>query len=403
MTDSKCPIDHTLSPRRTPLERKDVQFEQDAAGTWHVYDYNIAKQILRDNDQMRQAGFSADVIDTESNPFLENLPVLFAWGDVHKQQRRAIARFFTPQATKVKHKPLMEKYADRLMMKLEAAGQVELGELTMALAADVASDVVGLTNSWLPGRNKRIEQFITQSGKSTTKARDGKVWTRIWSNVVTQWCMGKFYFLDVRPAIVARKRERQEDVISHLIDEAYSGLEILVECVTYGTAGMVTTREFILFAAWHMLENEALKTQYLAAEERERHQILEEILRVDPIVTRLYRHTMESFDMGDVTVPAGGRIALDIETVNVDESLVGEESEKVCPMRPLAAGVLPPVMSFGDGHHRCPGAYIAIQESDVFLTKLLRMPNLKLVSEPTVGFEPLIESRVVRNFVVSVS
>ena len=51
-----------------------------------------------------------------------------------------------------------------------------------------------------------------------------------------------FYVCDVRPAIVARRRERDEDVISHLIDQDYTDPEILIECVTYGAAGMVTTR-----------------------------------------------------------------------------------------------------------------------------------------------------------------
>jgi len=403
MKYTACPVDtNTLSHRRTTIERHPQPIHKDEEGVWHINNYSLAKQVLRENDLMRQAGFSAEFIDTNQNPLLKNPPVLFAWGDVHKQQRRAIARFFTPQATKAKHQPRMQEYTDALIAQLKTAGQLELGTLTMKLAADVACDVVGLTNSDVVKRNKRIEQIITEAGGNVLKAENGGILTRVWASIVAQWYTAKFYFFDVRPAISVRKKERQEDVISHLIDEGYSGLEILVECITYATAGMATTREFILLAAWHMLENDALKSQYLAAEESERHQILEEILRVEPIVTRLYRRTVEPFQVGDVTIPAGAKIALHIEEINVDEEMVGEASTAVCPMRAMPSGVLPHVLSFGDGHHRCPGAAVAIIETDVFLRELMRLPNLKLVSEPRVEFDALIESRNVRNFVVSI-
>lgn len=57
--------------------------------------------------------------------------------------------------------------------------------------------------------------------------------------------MMAFFLLDVRPAIAARRREPREDLISHLISRGYSDMNILTECITYGAAGMVTTREFI--------------------------------------------------------------------------------------------------------------------------------------------------------------
>ena len=59
-------------------------------------------------------------------------------------------------------------------------------------------------------------------------------------------------------------------------------------------------------------------------------------------------------------------------------------------------------MAFGFGHHRCPGAYIAIQESDIFLQRLLAIDNLKMVSEPRVAYNELIKGYEIRNFQVAV-
>ena len=52
--------------------------------------------------------------------------------------------------------------------------------------------------------------------------------------------------------------------------------------------------------------------------------------------------------------------------------------------------------------HRCLGAYIAIQETDIFLRKLLAIKNLRLVSDPVVSYKQLIEGYEVRNFIVAV-
>ena len=49
-------------------------------------------------------------------------------------------------------------------------------------------------------------------------------------------------------AVRSRRRNPRRDIISHLLEQGYNQADILVECVTYGTAGMVTTREFITMA-----------------------------------------------------------------------------------------------------------------------------------------------------------
>ncbi len=59
-------------------------------------------------------------------------------------------------------------------------------------------------------------------------------------------------------------------------------------------------------------------------------------------------------------------------------------------------------MSFGDGHHRCPGAYIALQETDIFLQRLLRLPGLQIVQKPSVSWNDLTAGYELRNFILAV-
>ena len=151
---------------------------------------------------------------------------------------------------------------------------------------------------------------------------------------------------------------------------------------------MVTTREFISVAAWHFLSNDDLRARYLAADRDERHAMLHEILRLEPVVGELYRRTTAELTIdlpdGPTTIPADELIELDIYAANVDPEVVGSPEDVVWPSRDLPKGVQAAGMSFGDGNHRCPGAYIAIEESDIFLTNLLAIekPSRRTATDP---------------------
>ena len=47
-------------------------------------------------------------------------------------------------------------------------------------------------------------------------------------------------------------------------------------------------------------------------------------------------------------------------------------------------------MGFGDGRHRCPGAFVAMQESAVFLSRLLAIPGLRVVGTPDMAWNYLV-------------
>ena len=51
--------------------------------------------------------------------------------------------------------------------------------------------------------------------------------------------------------------------------------------------------------------------------------------------------------------------------------MVGATRTSSVPARELPPAVPPALMSFGDGHHRCPGGPLAIMETEIFLTTLL--------------------------------
>ena len=157
-----------------------------------------------------------------------------------------------------------------------------------------------------------------------------------------------------------------------------------------------------------MLEQPGLRARYLAAEEDERMTILEEILRLEPVVGHLYRRATDAIhlDIGDesITIPQGALVDLHIHATNSDERIVGEHPFAICPDRELRGErVSAELLSFGDGAHRCPGSYIALQESDIFLRRLLALDGLCIERAPTLTWNDLVTGYELRDFHITLA
>ncbi|HKV59373.1 MAG TPA: cytochrome P450 [Ktedonobacteraceae bacterium] len=404
---ARCPIDHNSLPSQKTSRNAEVgstPLEQDAQGVWQVYGFEEARTILRSN-ATRQAGFNAEQM--AKIPGVTNRPILYMEGKAHHQQRKQTARFFTPKTVSSDYRQFMETLADALVNELQSKRRVDLSQLSLTLAVQVAARVVGVTNSRLPGMGKRLDAFFHQ--KPPSQRRMPLLKWKPFANLYRayhQRHMLAFYWLDVRPAIAARRRKAQEDVISHLLSQNYSDTEILTECVTYAAAGMVTTREFISVAAWHFLERADLREHYLAAPEEERLEMLHETLRLEPVVGNLYRRATAAIQLESqgrrIVIPEGDLINIHVYAANEDESVVGEQPRALCPGRVITGDRIPSMlMGFGDGHHRCPGAYLAIQETDIFLQRLLALDSLHIEQLPTLTWNELTTGYEVRDFLIA--
>ena len=369
---------------------------------WRIRSLATARQVLRARNLTTQAGFTSEAIP---KGYLKHHPILISDGPSHDEQRRKVGRFFAPAVVAERYTGLMESCADALLAEAAASGKFRLDDLALYYAVEVTAEAVGLTDSPVRRMSRRLVSFFNQPPFDITRPDLGRT-PRQWAQAAVNGLgpVLRFYLSDVRPAIRERRKRPRQDVISHLIAEDYTNADILVECVTYGTAGMVTTREFIAMAAWHLLTNDPLRERYLVAGQPERVAILNEIIRLEPVVGHLYRRAQGEFEIADGdqtwTVAAGDLLDLSVRTANTDPAAVGEAPLGLCPERPLPSGVNPAVLSFGDGAHKCPGQPLAILESDVFLTRLLALKPT-IVTEPELGWDDLIAGYWLRNFQLS--
>lgn len=367
-------------------DRKSAAIARGASGVEPgvvVRDFAGARALLRDPDA-RQAGFLAELVKKVS---MTRAPILYQHGAEHRRQRGATARFFAPRVVTSGYRVLMVRTSDRLVEQLQAEGSGRLDELSLDMAVTIAAEIVGLTDSDRAGMAKRLAALVAGMPAGGSRI------AMIVAFAGGQFRSLDFLWRDVKPAIRRRRRQRRDDVISHLLDEGYTDRDVLTECLTYGAAGMITTREFITMAGWHLLERDDLRARFLSGNEAGRIAILEEILRLEPVVGMLYR-TMSG---------APTKVMIDVRSANGDPAAFDGCPHALDPGRPLPAKTTGAGLAFGDGEHRCPGAQVALQESAIFLDRLLRVPGLRLARQPDIGWNPLIAGYELRGAVLACS
>ncbi|MFT3876919.1 MAG: cytochrome P450 [Propioniciclava sp.] len=360
-----------------------------------------ASRVLRDAARTRQAGFTSERIP---HWMFRRRPILFDDGEAHDRHRSELARFFAPQVLQRRHGSFIRQTAQERVGRARAAGGCLLDELALHYSVAVASAIVGLTESPVEQLAQRLTRFFEQPPVDHTKLGHGRT-TKQWIEAARRALVPllDFHLRDVRPAIKRRRKQRADDIISFLLDQGYRPSEVLMECLTYGTAGMVTTREFICAAFWHLARNEPLRDRYLGADQRTRHRLLHEIIRVEPPVGHLYRRVVADDGPDEARAepqrcpyPAGTLVDIDVRAANLDPERFGERPGVICPDRDLRASDRSG-LSFGDGPHRCPGAPLALLETDALLLELFAA-GATVVTEPVVQWDTLLEGYQLREF-----
>jgi cytochrome P450 len=196
------------------------------------------------------------------------------------------------------------------------------------------------------------------------------------------------YFTEV---IQKRRKERQADLISNLIDAEEDGeqldeAEIIDVCHALLFAGNVTTTDLIGNAVLALLQhpNELSK---LLAEPNLVRSAVEEVLRYDTPVMQGTRIATEAMQIGGCPVAAGQTINAMLYAANHDPK-AHPDPKRFDIERPDKRH-----NSFGGGAHFCLGAPLARAEAQIALSLLFkRFPKLRLRTE-----RPL-ERRTMLNF-----
>ncbi len=384
---SECPFRNNADRRKSAAIAID-NTRPDPGAHW-VKNPGIARKILRSRNAL-QAGAGAEFLKYD-NP--EHAPVFMLDGEEHFRKRQKTQRFLSPRAVADQHFRVMSEVTEKLLADFKHRGEARLEDISFQLAVEVVGEILGLTNSDQGARARRIQRVLHSSITQGGSGLSG--W---WLNLKRALFTAIFFQRDVKPAIKARKASPKNDAISFYLEEGYSNPAIIIECLTYGTAGMLTTREFIVMAAWYLFEDESLRQRFLGGETREQTAILMEILRLEPVAAMIHRRVHEPVEgLEESPIPAGQLYGIDIRAANVDEEAVGECPFDVDPERARRMKDTGRFLSFGDGPHSCPGWQVALHETRIFLDQLFRVPGLALAREPDISWNDQLKSYELRN------
>ncbi len=363
----------------------------------------IVRQADGVKNVLRSPHLVQDGLDAGAKKHLkpEEIPLIFLDGKPHRDRRKHITSYFEPRYIKEKFEPLMRKTADVLVGELERDKQIRIDEVSWQMAVTLVGELIGVTRGKsrdeMKQTAKRIERCLYR-----TRMRTMTGWRLQLAKVQGVYNVWNFMRKDVKPTMEARRKAPQDDVISRLVAEKYSDKAILVDVMMLCGAGMQTTREFISMVAWHMLEKDYLREAFLAADYAGKIGILEEILRVDPIVSTLYRRAPEDLpEKGQEKFKPGQRYGVSIRDANFDPDAVGECPFTIDLSRKQKLGDQAPMMSFGNGMHRCPGSPLALNETLFLMDRLLRVPGVKLASQPKMEWEPNVSTFEISNVLVT--
>lgn len=386
-----CPLTEGADHRKS-AEIATANTQPDEGAYW-VVQPTVAKQVLR-HKQAFQAGAGAEFVKVD-NP--EHTSVFFLDGADHFNKRRKTQRFLSPQAVSKQHYKVMEDVSRQLLQEFQQSGRARLEDISFSLAIEVVGEILGLTNSNQAARARRIQRVLSASIAKSKGGVSGFILT-LKRAIFTYW----FFLMDVKPAMRERKRSPKEDALSFYVEEGYSDKAIIIECLTYGTAGMLTTREFIVMAAWYMFEDGDLRARFLEADVQGQLAILMEILRLEPVAAMIHRRVNEEISLPDGEVlPEGQLYGIDIRKSNVDEEMVGECPFSVDPDRAKRMKDIGRFLSFGDGPHSCPGWQVALHETRIFLQQLFRVTGIQLERAPDIGWNEQVKGYELRNAYIS--
>ncbi|GAA5501141.1 cytochrome P450(BM-1) [Deinococcus xinjiangensis] len=346
----------------------------------NIYEFGPAKAALQ-HDAAWQAGFFAESVRKDG--VIKQLPVLYGHGPSQREMRRDTARFFTPTAVD-QWTPRIDELVQGLIESARRPAGVLVDELSLKLAGAVVGDVVGV-NMTNPKTLARIILAADQRADSEPllirSQRNRAKELLSFARLFPAW------LLDINPLYKASKAHLAAGgEVRHLVDQLvakdYSVIEALTEILTYASAGVLTTREFIALSFWKIWEDQALRARFVTSSLKERETILRELLRLNPVVSMLYRRIDADAELDGCPVAKGELIRIDVEAANRDPKIWPTHRHEVDLSRELPSGVKPEGLAFGAGPHQCPGGPLAIREAAVLLHELFSHSGLEVLSGP---------------------
>lgn len=264
----------------------------------------------------------------------------------HDRLRSAVNTFFVPRRLQ-RYEPWMREQAHRLVDGFVEDGSVELKTaFGLPLPLRVISHIVGLDAEraeWI-GHALAFFQGDRDLYHSTTREQKAELLFELHDYI--------------REVMEERRRERRDDLISHVWNERDAGIEMTdFEMLSLFPglmlAGHETSSNLICMALSHLLADRS-RWEWAQRDDASRARALEELVRYESAITGMTRLVTSDTTLGGIPLAAGQRVFLAYASGSRDPARF-DHPDDIDFHRSMQTAHL----GFGQGIHACLGAPLA--------------------------------------------
>ena len=361
-------------------------------------------------------------------PLMGSGSMLILEGDVHRRERRLVMPMFHGDRMKSYGASMQQCAMEQISSHRERGPVVALDLMT-----DISLEVI--VRTIFGGNDRQLAVQLMNASRAVVASASPLLFFSQKTHVPffglspwDRWRKAKkelFHLLDTVIEDRLKSNIPSDDILSLLCNAKYEDGQsitrehIYSELMTFLFAGHETTALSLTWAIYHLHKNSvSLSTlrneldsladdsptklttaPYLKA-------VVQETLRIHPIVTETLRKLKAPLQLGDYLLPAGMAVAPATVLAHHNPTTY-PEPELFRPERFLERSYSPfEYMPFGGGHRRCIGAAFASYEMAIVLGTLLKKFEFELVdSEPvipkrrnvTIGPSTGVPIRVIRD------
>lgn len=373
----KCPF-----PAYRKVREAGPVFVDPETGWYFVTDYELVRKLTADTTNLSSfTGIlmckqKSEVQDKVDHIFAEEgfpqIPLLVV-GDPpeHKFHRSFVDKAFMPTRVKQMEEHL-EGIVDEMIDKFIDKPKIEFrSEFAGIVPQAVLTDLLGMPRSDLPKLKRWTEAVIANQDQSNSEARQLELAHIICELHQYAAAKAREYRENPKPCLLS-------DIANATVDGRQLSLqEIAALCEQVMAGGNDSSANAIANAMLRLVEQPELQDK-LRGQAALIPQFVEEVLRLDAPVQKLFREPKHDMDIAGVRVPKGSVVVLQWGAANRDPAHF-ENPDTIDLERKNAVQHL----TFGYGVHTCVGNRLARAEIRIAVAKLLaRMCNIRLADGP---------------------
>jgi cytochrome P450 len=304
---------------------------------------------------------------------------------LHQKVRRIVRNAFTPKRVE-SYEPKFREHARRIVDAVASRGECEFVEEVAAELPLIA--ILELLGVPLEDRKKFFDWTNTMIFADDPDMSISELEGQMASLEVIQYAM---------QLAEQHRREPMDNITGALLDAELNGEPLTDDMfgwmfILILVGGNESTRT-VIAQGMRLLMEHPDQLQYLVDNPDKIAGACEEILRYNTAFISMRRTAMEDLELGGQAIKKGDKVLLHYHTINMDESVFGDDAMDFDVTRPeRMPDLYNQLRSFGIGQHFCIGSHLARLELRIMFEEIIpRLRNPRFAEAP----------RYVRSFFVN--